>query len=250
MATYKLTLGYDGTDFNGWQAQPGQRTVQGVLQEAWREITGETVRVTATSRTDAGVHALGQVVGIDSQSRLTAEKLLGGLNAKLPEDVVLHSVKAAREGFHATRDAVGKRYRYQIHSGRQRPLFDRRYVWHVFQELDAEAMHQAAQYWVGKHDFTSFQSTGSPRENTVRTITSIDVLRGEQPEQIWIEVEGDGFLYNMVRSIVGTLIQVGLGNRAPLWAADVLAALDRRAAGQTAPAQGLQLLWVKLSALK
>ena len=164
MAFYKLTLAYDGTDFSGWQAQPERRTVQGVLTNAWQEITGETVRMTATSRTDAGVHALGQVVGVETQSELTPERLLGGVNAKLPEDVLLLAVEPARDGFRATHDAVGKRYRYQIHSSRQRPLLDRRYVWHVPQELDTEAMQQAAQHWIGKHDFASFQSTGSPRE--------------------------------------------------------------------------------------
>ncbi|MCG8448308.1 MAG: tRNA pseudouridine(38-40) synthase TruA [Pirellulales bacterium] len=244
MAFYKLTLAYDGTDFSGWQAQPERRTVQGVLTNAWQEITGETVRMTATSRTDAGVHALGQVVGVETQSELTPERLLGGVNAKLPEDVLLLAVEPARDGFRATHDAVGKRYRYQIHSSRQRPLLDRRYVWHVPQELDTEAMQQAAQHWIGKHDFASFQSTGSPRENTVRTITAIDVQRGPQPEQIRIEVEGDGFLYNMVRNIVGTLVEVGLRKHPSSWAEEVLAAQDRRAAGRTAPAQGLLLVQV------
>ncbi len=246
MATYKLKLAYDGTDFSGWQAQPGQRTVQGVLQEAWHEITGETVRVTATSRTDAGVHAYGQIVGVTTESQLVPDRLLGGLNAKLPADVVLRSVEPAYDGFHATHDAICKRYRYRIHNGRQRPLMERRYVWHVVQNLDTQAMQLAAQHWVGKHDFASFQSTGSPRESTVRSITAIDVVRGKRPEQIEIEVEGDGFLYNMVRNIVGTLIQVGTRKHDPAWAAEVLNAQDRCAAGQTAPAHGLVLLWVEL----
>ncbi|MCH2115801.1 MAG: tRNA pseudouridine(38-40) synthase TruA [Pirellulales bacterium] len=245
MAHYKLTLAYDGTDFRGWQAQPKQRTVQSVLQEAWREITGEVVQVTASSRTDAGVHALGQAVGVETHSSLPPEKLLSGINAKLPADVALRAVVRVPDGFHATHDAVGKRYRYRIHSGRQRPLMDRSYVWHVVQELDVEAMQAAANHWIGTHDFASFQSSGSPRENTVRTIRAIEVKRGELTEQIRIEVEGDGFLYNMVRNIAGTLVEVGLGKRLPRWAAEVLAAGDRRAAGRTAPARGLVLLWVQ-----
>ncbi len=248
MPTFKLTLSYDGTDFSGWQAQPGRRTVQGVLREAWLEITGETVRMTATSRTDAGVHALGQVVGIETQSQLPAEQLLRGLNAKLPFDVVLRSVEAVAEGFHATHDAVGKRYRYLLHNERRRPLFDRHLVWHLPKPLDVEAMQRAGGVLVGKHDFASFQSTGSPRDCTVRTITAVEIGRGgaDDPARVWIDISGDGFLYNMVRNIVGTLVDVGAGRRPVEWMSEVLAACDRRAAGQTAPAQGLMLMEVRV----
>jgi len=247
MAVWKLTIAYDGTEFSGWQAQPEQRTVQDVVETAWREITGETLRMSASSRTDAGVHAAAQVVGVETQSRLGAEKLLGGINAKLPDDVVLLAVDEAPAGFHATRDAVRKRYRYQIHNDRRRPLFDRRYVWHVPQSLDAAAMHRAGQALVGEHDFASFQSAGSRRESTVRTISTVDIQQGGEGRSasIWIDVEGDGFLYNMVRIIVGTLVEVGLHKQAEPWLAEVLAAGDRRAAGKTAPPQGLMLLHVE-----
>ena len=246
MATYRLTLAYDGTDFSGWQAQPGRRTVQGVVEDAWQQITGESVRVTATSRTDAGVHALGQVVGVETQTHLSKDQLLRALNAKLPDDVVLYTVEPTREGFHVTHDAVGKRYRYQIHNDRTPPLLERRYVWHIPQPLDEQAMHCAGQELVGKHDFASFQSTGSQRESTVRMITKIDVSRGkaERSSKVWIEVDGDGFLYNMVRILVGTFVEVGLGKRPKSWPAEVLAARDRRQAGKTAPPQGLLLLYV------
>ena len=246
MATFKLTLAYDGGDFCGWQAQPAQRTVQGELEAAWREITGETVRVTAASRTDSGVHALGQVVGVQSESRLSAEELLGGVNAKLPSDVVLLSVEEASPDFHATRDARQKRYRYQIHNDRRRPLFDRGRAWHVPQPLDAAAMHRAGQALVGRHDFASFQSAGSERESTVRTIFAVDVSRGagELSPRVLVEVEGDGFLYNMVRIIVGTLVEVGVGRRDVDSLGTVLEACDRRTAGKTAPPQGLMLLRV------
>jgi tRNA pseudouridine38-40 synthase len=250
MRTFKLILAYDGTKFSGWQAQPGRRTVQGVLRNAWREITGESVRMTATSRTDAGVHALGQVVGIESASALTAERLLGGINAKLPDDVVLRSVEQVRDGFHATHDAVSKRYRYQLHNDRRRPLLDRHVVWHIRQPLDIAAMQRAGQLLVGKHDFASFQSTGSPRDSTVRTITAIEIgpTGTETPCRVTIEVTGDGFLYNMVRNIVGTLIDVGVGRRREAWITEVLAARDRQAAGQTAPPQGLMLVEVTIKA--
>jgi len=247
MPTFKLTLAYDGTNFCGWQFQPGQQTVQGELQRAWNEITGETARMTATSRTDAGVHALGQVVGIDTESRLSAMELLGGINAKLPKDIVLLSIEGAPSEFHATHDARRKRYRYQIHNARHRPLFERTHVWHVPQALDVAAMRQAGQTLVGTHDFASFQSTGSERESTVRTIFAVDVncrTGGESPP-IVIEVEGDGFLYNMVRIIVGTLVEVGLGRREVDSLEKVLASCDRRQAGRTAPPQGLMLLRVE-----
>ncbi|MEM8943618.1 MAG: tRNA pseudouridine(38-40) synthase TruA [Planctomycetota bacterium] len=247
MHTYKLTLAYDGTNFSGWQAQPKRRTVQGVLRVAWREITGEDPRMTATSRTDAGVHALGQVVGIRTTSELPPERLLGGVNAKLPEDVVLRSVEVAADEFHATHDAIGKRYRYSIHNSRLRPLLDRHLVWHIPQLLDVDAMHMAGQLLVGTQDFASFQSVGSPRDCTVRTVTDVEVGQGgaEDPDRITIDVSGDGFLYNMVRNIVGTLVDVGAGRRPPEWVSEVVAAVDRQAAGQTAPPQGLMLMEVE-----
>lgn len=246
MANFKLTIAYDGTNFCGWQEQPGQRTVQTVVEKAWQEITGEQVRVTSTSRTDSGVHAHGQVVGIETATQVPMNKMLTGMNSKLPEDVLVLSVEEAPAGFHATYDAVGKRYRYQIHNDRRRPLFDRPYVWHVPQPLDVEAMHRAGQALVGKHDFVSFQSVGSERGSTVRTISAVEVLSGQGRDgpQIWIEVEGNGFLYKMVRVIVGTLVAVGLGREPESWVAEVLAACDRQAAGQTAPPQGLFLLFV------
>jgi tRNA pseudouridine38-40 synthase len=248
MPTFKLTLAYDGTEFSGWQAQPGQRTVQGALEAAWREITGESVRAAAASRTDAGVHALGQVVSVPSASRLSAGELFGGINAKLPTDVVLMNIEEAPPEFHATRDARRKRYRYQIHNDRRRPLFERDRVWHVSQQLDVAAMHRAGQSLVGEHDFASFQSTGSERETTVRTVFAVEVA--SEPNAlasgslVRIEVEGDGFLYNMVRIIAGTLVEAGTGLRDERSLGDVLAACDRRAAGKTAPPQGLVLLRV------
>jgi tRNA pseudouridine38-40 synthase len=252
MPFFKLTLAYDGADFSGWQWQPGRRTVQEEFERAWREITGETVRVTASGRTDAGVHAAGQVVGVESATRLSPDELIGGLNAKLPPDAAVRSIELAPDGFHATTDAKRKRYRYTIYNDRRRPVFWRRYTWHVPQALDAEAMHRAAQSLVGTHDFVSFQSAGSERESTVRTIFAAEATAAgagqggasESDALIHIEVEGDGFLYNMVRSIAGTLVEVGRGRQSEHWIAEVIAARDRTAAGQTAPSQGLTLLHV------
>jgi tRNA pseudouridine38-40 synthase len=256
----KLTVAYDGTDYAGWQVQPDKPTVQGAIEAAWREITQETIRVTAAGRTDAGVHALGQVVAVVTENRLPITDLHRGLNAVLPEDVAVVALDEAREGFHATYDALGKTYRYQIHNGRVPAIFDRRYTWHYPHALDAEAMHAAGQALVGKHDFSSFESVGSERPDSVRTIAELTVRRGtsESPGRAWllpsqidvanvtadrvtIEVSGDGFLYNMVRAIVGTLVEVGRGTRDVSWPAAVLAACDRTQAGQTAPPHGLIL---------
>ena len=165
MPTFKFTIAYDGTKFSGWQAQPNCRTVQGAFQETWQKITGEEIRVTASSRTDAGVHATGQVVGLTSATHLTADQLQRALNALLPLDILVVQVENVAEGFHATYAAVGKRYRYRIHNARSRPLFERNYVWHVPKILDSEVMQRAAQVLVGTHDFCSFQSAGSERKH-------------------------------------------------------------------------------------
>ena len=243
MPTFKLIIAYDGTNFSGWQYQPDRRTAQGVLQDAWRQITGEVSSVTAASRTDAGVHAIGQTVGVDTETHLDAHQLFAALNATLPKDMILKSIEEVLPGFHATRDARGKRYRYAICNSRLRPLLDRNYVWHVPQPLDAVAMHGAGQHLVGTHDFASFQSAGSPRDSTMRTITSIEVRRpaGDNDARVEVDVVGTGFLYNMVRIIAGSLVDVGAGRRDEKWLIDALAACDRRAAGRTAPPQGLCL---------
>ncbi|MEX2092968.1 MAG: tRNA pseudouridine(38-40) synthase TruA [Pirellulales bacterium] len=239
----KLTVAYDGTAYAGWQMQPTEPTVQATIETAWHEITREELRVTAAGRTDAGVHALGQVVGLATETQLSAADLHRGLNALLPEDVAVVAVEEARKGFHATYDAVRKTYRYQIHNGRTPDVFNRLYAWHYPQPLDAEKMHAAAQALVGQHDFSSFESAGSERPDSVRTLFELSVSR--DAERITVEVTGDGFLYNMVRAIVGTLVEVGKGSRDATWPAQVLAACDRSTAGQTAPPQGLFLVRVE-----
>lgn len=241
----KLTVAYDGTDYAGWQIQPHEPTVQRALSDSWQAITGESPTLTASGRTDAGVHALGQVVGVATTSAISCERLLQGLNAKLPGDIVVRAVEAAPLGFHATHDALKKLYRYQIHNARVRPLFDRRYRWHVPQSLDVAAMREAARLLVGRHDFASFETAGSERSSTVRTLTRVAIGQGgASGEQLNVDVEGDGFLYNMVRGIVGTLVEVGRGAQPPEWIRQVLAARDRRAAGPNAPPLGLVLVQV------
>ncbi len=253
---FRLLLAYDGTHYHGWQRQPEQTTVQGCLERALERLTGEALSVVGASRTDAGVHALAQLASFSTTARLPAAAYRRGLNALLPGDIRV--IEAAETGarFHAIRAARGKRYRYVL---ADRPLanpFWGRYVWHLPSPLDAAAMHRAAQALVGQHDFASFV-TGPPQTNsTVRTIFECTVRRGAAGElgSLWtaegtpaeglvvLEVAGDGFLYNMVRTIVGTLREVGLGRRAEDWVRQVLAAQNRTAAGMTAPPQGLVLV--------
>ncbi len=250
MRYLKLTLSYDGTAYAGWQVQPDEPTVQLALEAALTRVTGQHVRAIASGRTDAGVHALAQVVSIETECALAPDVLLRALNANLPRDVAVSDVAEAPDGFHAIRDAVGKRYRYVLHDGPIRDVFSLRYAWYLPARLDAAAMHRAAQHLKGTHDFASFQTAGSERATTIRTITDVGVERGrgEARDRVTIDVAADGFLYNMVRTIVGTLVEVGRGASAEDRPAEVLAAKDRRAAGMTAPPQGLFLVEVKYDA--
>ncbi len=250
MQSIKLILAYDGTAYAGWQVQPERTTVQGVLETAIERVAGNPARTLASGRTDAGVHALGQVVGFRTDSRLEPEILLRALNAELPHDVAVLDVARVDDGFHPIRDSVSKRYRYVIHDGPVRDIFSRNYSWQMKHPLDAEAMHRAALGLLGRHDFSSFESAGAPRQDSIRTVTDISVTRslsdgagqGGQNHKIVIEVEADGFLYNMVRAIVGTLAEVGRGSQSESWPTEALAATDRSKAGPTAPPQGLFLV--------
>jgi tRNA pseudouridine38-40 synthase len=245
MRNIKLTLCYDGTDFHGWQRQQGPRTVQQVLEEALERLTGARTSTTASGRTDAGVHALGQAVHFLTASRHSTETLVRALNALLPRDVRVLDATEMPQSFHATLDAKSKRYRYVIDNARIASPFQLRYGWHVTQPLDAAAMGRAGRCLLGRHDFRSFETDWPNRMSSVRTIVDLAVER--LGETITIEVEADGFLYNMVRSIAGTLVLVGSGKRPESWVADVLAAGSRVEAGPTAPPQGLFLVVVRYS---
>ena len=245
MRTFKVTLSYDGTNYSGWQFQPGQPTLQETFERTLAKITGEAIRIAASGRTDAGVHAAGQVVSFRSDTHHEPDVLLRALNAELPHDMAVSAVDLVADDFHATHSARGKVYRYTILDGPARDVFAGRYVWQYRSRLDAEAMHRSAQALVGRHDFASFETSGSPRETSVRTIFSLTVQRlPATSDRIEVEVSGDGFLYNMVRAIVGTLVDVGRGVRDDAWPGQVLLACDRGEAGQTAPAQGLCLMRV------
>jgi tRNA pseudouridine38-40 synthase len=243
MRNIKLLLSYDGSEFQGWQTQPGYRTVQETLEAALCKLTGETkIHVNASGRTDAGVHAVGQVANFFSDMRIPAEKLLGAINAHLPMDVVVRSVEEVPQSFDANRDAIRKLYRYVVHDGPVPSPFLRKYCCQVKRPLDAAAMARASEALKGRHDFHSFETEWPNRASSVRTITHLAVNRAG--EYIWIDVEADGFLYNMVRAIAGTLMQVGRGYWPESMVADILKAEDRTQAGPTAPAQGLFLMRV------
>jgi len=270
MRNIKLTIAYDGTDFHGWQFLKGNpvRTVQGCVIAAMEKLTGGTqeagtFQVLGSSRTDAGVHALGQVASVWTDSAIPIEAFARALNDNLPGDVLVLNAEEMPEDFHPIQSTERKRYRYLIQDGPFPELFLRHYAWRMGKltasRLDADAMVEAARYFLGTHDFSSMENIGSPRTSSVRTILDVSVHRGisspdapfflpmvGKPEDfIEIEVEADGFLYNMVRNIAGTLMEVGRGKHSPQWVADLIASKSRAGAGPTAPPQGLYLLWIK-----
>ncbi len=244
MPKLRLVLEYDGTDFAGWQAQVGRRTVQGALEAAIERVTGARVRVVGAGRTDAGVHAEGQVASVGLATRLAPAELQRALNAVLPRDVAVVRLASAPEGFHARRDAASKLYRYTVWNGRSpSPLRTRRAHW-VRAELDLEAMRRAARALEGRHDFAAFQATGSQVGTTVRTLARLE-WRGRVGRELRLEVEGSGFLRHMVRTLAGTLLEVGRGRRRATSMRALLRARDRSRAGPTAPARGLTLVRVR-----
>jgi len=278
-----MTLAYDGTAYAGWQVQPRKQTVQGMLEKAIAQVCHQRVRVTGSGRTDSGVHAIGQVATFSLVDwKAGADALARALTSKLPPDISIREILDAPSDFHAIRDAVGKRYRYQIQVGGPRDAFAHRYHWQLSRSIDVDAMRQAASELCGRHDFASFQAAGSDRKTTTRHVRDLAIFdrlpnihsgfaatgesvhdRSDAPanaspiggagqggswlpgfRQLAIEIEADGFLYNMVRNIVGSLVEVGYGKRSPAWLAEVLEAKDRTVAGPTAPPHGLFLLWV------
>jgi tRNA pseudouridine38-40 synthase len=242
MRNIKLVIAYDGTEFSGWQRQADRRTVQQVVEEALGQLTGVEPSSNASGRTDAGVHAVGQVVNFLTESRHPPGVFVKALNAMLPPDVRVKGAWEMPEAFHATLDAKTKLYRYVIDNGAIADPLQLRYAYHVYQRLDTDAMNRAGAALKGRHDFHSFETNWPNRTSSVRTVTHLAVSR--MGDLVWIDIEADGFLYNMVRSITGTLVLVGRGRRPEGWVAEALAAEDRAAAGPTAPPQGLFLVRV------
>jgi len=239
----KLIVQYDGSRYSGWQVQPGKRTIQGVLVEAVSNLTGVRTFVHGASRTDAGVSALGQVALFEIDSPIPTENFPNVLNGRLPREIVVTSAEEAPPKFDLLGDVKSKLYRYTIYTGRHRPVLRLNQCWHIPKKLDIEMMNNAAQMLVGTKDFKSFATAKDRRDNTVRTIFSCNVT--SEDKWIYVDVEGDGFLYNMVRNIVGTLVEVGLGRWEPEKITEILKAKDRQAAGPLAPAAGLCLIKIE-----
>ena len=238
----KLIVEYDGTDYCGWQRQINGPSVQQTLEETLCRLTGEQIAVTGSSRTDAGVHALGLCAHFDSATRIPPEKLAFALNTMLPPDIRIRESALAPEGFHARYSACGKVYRYRFFNSRHDCAIGRQYAAHVPLVLDVERMNREAQALVGTHDFEAFAASGSVVKSTVRTIYRVQVTR--RGDEVELLVLGDGFLYNMVRIIAGTLMEIGTGKRETGAIARAIETKDRLALGQTAPAKGLTLMRV------
>lgn len=242
LTTFRITVAYDGTAFGGWQVQPGATTVQGVLEAAAAALNGRPTRVSGAGRTDAGVHAHGQVARVDIDRSIDAERLPLALNAHLPEDVVVWRAEAVSPEFHPVRDAVAKHYRYTFHVARHADPRTRRFVHRVPHAPDLGRMRRAAAHLVGRRDFAAFQRSGSPRDTTVRTLARLDLTAAG--DYIHVDLVGDGFLYGMARNVAGTLLRAGLSRLDPDSLPAALASGDRSAAGPLLPARGLTLMAV------
>ena len=244
MRCLKMTVAYRGTDFCGWQVQDGLPSIQQSLEEAFKTVTGEQVRITGSGRTDAGVHALGQVASLATDSKLECYRLVRALNATTPDDISVLKIEDTINGFHAIRDAKRKKYRYQIQHGCIPDPLNRDFSWFIPHDLNAQSMQDACNRIIGEHDFIGFQAAGGVRKTTVRTIYSctLQINQCGAFEQLIFEIEGNGFLYNMVRNIVGSLVEIGKGKQPPEWMTELIDQENRNLAGETAPARGLILV--------
>lgn len=244
MRNIKLIIEYDGKPFNGWQKQPEKLNIQGEIERAIEEITGEKVELIASGRTDAGVHSFGQTANFKTNSNIPIEKFAIAINSKLKKSIVVKSAEEVDERFHSRYNCVRKKYRYVINNSKCGSAIYRALEYHIPIKLDVEKMKEAAKYFEGEHDFKGFKATGGNNKSTVRTIYKAEVKYNEDDERIMIELTGNGFLYNMVRIIAGTLVEVGLGKIEPKGIKEIIEAKDRTKAGKTLPAQGLYLMEV------
>ena len=236
----RLTVAYDGTNYHGWQVQPNGITIESELNRCLKQLLGEEIQVIGASRTDSGVHALGNIAVFDTQARMPGDKFAYALNQRLPEDIRIQKSEEVPPDFHPRHVKSRKTYEYRIYRAQFPMPVKRLYSLFTYHELDVAAMRQAAAFLEGEHDFASFCQAGAQVETTVRTIYSLEVV--EEGRDLVIRVCGNGFLYNMVRIIAGTLLEVGRGRRKPAEMADVLEVKDRSAAGPTAPAHALTLM--------
>jgi tRNA pseudouridine38-40 synthase len=248
MKNYKITVAYDGTRYKGWQIQKNtDMTIQGKIGGVLEQLAGHPVEVIGSGRTDAGVHAIGQVANFHIDEHFGKEEIFENLNRYLPEDIAVTAIEEADDRFHSRYQAQSKTYSYRIRTSPVADVFARRYVYHYGKPLDAERMRQAAEALLGTHDFASFCGNKRMKKSTVRTITEIQIA--ERDGELRIDYTGDGFLQNMVRILTGTLIEVGRGERSPQDMEKILAGKNRELAGYTAPPQGLRLEKVTYAAV-
>ncbi|MBO5143449.1 MAG: tRNA pseudouridine(38-40) synthase TruA [Clostridia bacterium] len=244
MRNIKLKIEYDGKNFAGWQTQPGKISIQGEIIRAIKEVTGEEVELNASGRTDAGVHALGQIANFKTNTNIDIKKIPYALNSKLPNSIVIVSAEEVEERFHSRYNCTGKTYRYIINNSEFPSALDRYREFHISQKLDFNSMKEALGYFEGTHDFKGFKSSGgSPKKTTVRTLTKCEIKIEEN--RYIIELSGDGFLYNMVRIIAGTIVDVGLGKIKSSDIKSIINSGDRKLAGRTLPPHGLYLVEVR-----
>ncbi|MBI5885634.1 MAG: tRNA pseudouridine(38-40) synthase TruA [Deltaproteobacteria bacterium] len=244
MRNIKLLIEYEGTAYCGWQWQRGLPTVQGALIEAIRKLIGEEVEVSGSSRTDAGVHALGQVANFKTASGISLYNIQRGLNFHLPDDITIRQVEEVLPEFDSRHDSKGKTYIYRIVNRPQRPAMMRNIAWHVWRPLDIGLMAEAASHFIGEKDFASFMAADAQVSHSMREVTSVDIRRGDN-DLVEIEVKGTAFLRHMVRIMAGTLVEVGMGRLRPEAVQHIIAAQDRRRAPMTAPPHGLTLVKVE-----
>ena len=242
MSTYKLTIEYDGTAYAGWQYQPDQPTVQERLESVLHRITQTSISVIAAGRTDAGVHALGQVISFRSNKHLTEPEWMRALNGLLPQDIGITSIETVSDTFHARYSALAKIYEYRILNARARSPLNRHRVWHIPQSLNISAMQEASTLFLGTHDCSALQGSRTDTENPICTIQQLTLTY--EDSILRIHIQADRFLKQMVRTLVGTLVEIGHGKRNPADITNILKSSDRRCAGKTAPPQGLYLIRV------
>ncbi len=243
MRNIKLVIEYDGKSFNGWQKQPNKLNIQGEIEKAIGEITGEEIELIASGRTDAGVHSLGQVANFKTNSKIDIEKFPYAINSKLKKSIVIKSAEEVPERFHSRYSVHSKTYRYTINNSKFGTALYRDMEYHFPIKLDENKMQEAAKYFEGEHDFKAFKASGTSSKNSVRIIYKAVVKR--QDDRVIIELTGNGFLYNMVRIIAGTLVDVGIGKIEPEEIKNIIEEKDRKKAGKTLPARGLCLLEVQ-----
>jgi tRNA pseudouridine38-40 synthase len=240
----KLVIQYDGSNYSGWQKQPGRKTIEAEIKQAIENITClENVEVNGASRTDAGVSALGQVANVKLDTPIPTERLAKAISQYLPSEIVITEAVDIADDFDAIKDAKNKLYRYSIYTGRTRPVMQVSHCWHRPGKLDIAPMQEAAKKFIGEKNFKSFATACDKRSSSIRTIYRCRVW--QNGEWIYIEVEANGFLYNMVRNIVGTLVEIGRGHWQPEKIEKILEAKSRSAAGPIAPAAGLCLMWIR-----